>query len=325
MPFVSVIVPVFNAQNYIEKCLNSIKNQTYRDFEVLMVDDGSEDGSAEICKKFCGIDERFKYFYQDNSGPDMSRKAGTEIASGQYIMFVDSDDYISDQMLEHLIDAANEYNADVICGQIVRVSGEKKWDATAHSNSVKIYEDKKAAMEAYFCDGFLVGSYVAKLINTKLMKKYSFVQNSIIGEDISGILFLIENSKKIVVIPEVDYFYSWNGTSISHSGYTPRHKESLKNYIKVRDSALSMEYLPKSTVCGYFAGFQMATATAMSRNWTFDEEAIDLLRLDLKKNWKNINGSKKLARYMKICILIYIISPKLFFFLYRIVYLFTGR
>jgi len=325
MSMVSVVVPVYNAQNYIEKCLDSIKGQIFDDFEVILIDDGSTDSSADICKKYCSEDKRFSYYYQENSGPDMARKAGTMRSKGQYIMFVDSDDYISEHMLVHLTEAAFKYEADVVCSQIVRVSGEKMWDTTAHSENVQIYEDKKAAMEAYFVNGYLVGSYEAKLIDTKLMQNYGFVKDSIIGEDISGILYLINNSKKIVVIPEVDYFYFWNVSSISHSGYTPRHKESLKNYIKVRNQVLESGYLEDRTVCGYFAGYEMAAATAMSRSWTFDKEAIDILKGDLKVHWKDIKGCNNLAMYMKMCIKMYIISPALFMFLYRIIYLVTGR
>ena len=325
MPVVSVIVPVYNAEKNIEKCLNSIKNQIYSDFEVILIDDGSTDSSGEICNRYCIEDERFRYFYQDNSGPDMARKAGTLQANGKYIMFVDSDDYISEKMLTHLIEAAFEYEADVVCSQIIRTSGDRQWDVSNHTDMVQIYEEKKEAMQAYFSDGYLVGSYVAKLIDSRLLKGYDFVKNSIIGEDISGILYLIENAAKIVVIPDVDYFYYWNESSISHSGYTSRHKESLKNYIKVRDEVLNTGYLDATTVCGYFAGFQMATATAMSRNRSFDNEAIELLRCDLKEHWKSTRLCNNLALYMKSCIFIYMVSPKLFLLLYRIVYLITGR
>ena len=88
---ISIIIPIFNAEKYLERMLNSIISQSYKDFEVLMVDDGSTDNSAEICKKIAESDSRFKYFYQDNKGVSCARNTGLSKASGEYIGFVDAD------------------------------------------------------------------------------------------------------------------------------------------------------------------------------------------------------------------------------------------
>ena len=122
---ISVIVPVYNAEKTLPKCLNSIANQTFTDFEVILVNDGSSDSSAEICKKYAESDPRFKLISQKNAGPSAARNTGIENSTGKYLAFVDSDDYVEPEMLQEFYVAAEKYNADLtICGyKKVRKSG----------------------------------------------------------------------------------------------------------------------------------------------------------------------------------------------------------
>lgn len=113
---ISVIVPIYNVSPYLAKCLDSIKNQTYKDFEVLMVDDGSTDNSAEIAKEYL-TDSRYKLYSQSNSGQGAARNKGLDNASGEYVCFIDSDDYISPEYLDSLYNLLIENDADIAqCG-----------------------------------------------------------------------------------------------------------------------------------------------------------------------------------------------------------------
>lgn len=326
MPKVSVVVPVYNAQNFIERCLDSILSQTENDIEVILVDDGSTDESASVCQKYCDKDSRVKLIRQNNSGPDIARKTGTLESRGQYVMFVDADDYVSKDIVEHLLKAAEEYDAAVVCSQIIRFDEQnRQWDGSLCAEQTQIYDNVGDAMKAYFVDEYLKGTYYAKLIDSALMKSYRFVEDAVIGEDISAALYLFAKAARIVVIPDRDYYYFWNHSSISHSGYTDRHRKSLENYIAVREGLLQGKYVDDKIICGYFAEYEMAVATAMSRSWTYVKDTAQLLRNDIKKYWKQIRANKKTAAYMKICMQIYLISPRLFMFMYRIIYLVTGR
>ena len=93
-PLVSIIVPVYNVANYIGECLDSLLNQTYRNIEIILINDGSSDESEKICKEYLVNDPRIKYVYQDNAGLSMARNRGIDLATGEYLTFVDSDDYI---------------------------------------------------------------------------------------------------------------------------------------------------------------------------------------------------------------------------------------
>ena len=111
---VSVIVPVYNAEKYLVKCLDSVVNQTLKNIEIIIIDDGSTDGSSEICKSYAEKDERIIYFYKENEGLAAARQDGMERASGEYIGFVDSDDWLELNMYERMYSIATEENADVV-------------------------------------------------------------------------------------------------------------------------------------------------------------------------------------------------------------------
>ena len=100
---ISIIVPVYNVENYMEECLDSIKNQTHKDIEVILVNDGSTDGSREICERYCEKDSRFKLINQENQGLSEARNVGVRVSTGEYIFFVDSDDVVKVDILEILL------------------------------------------------------------------------------------------------------------------------------------------------------------------------------------------------------------------------------
>ena len=110
---ISIIVPIYNVENYLRHCLESIQNQTYQNFECLLINDGSSDNSAEICREYVEKDSRFRYFEKENGGVSSARNLGIERSKGQYITFIDSDDWVDSDYLELLYMKINEYNADL--------------------------------------------------------------------------------------------------------------------------------------------------------------------------------------------------------------------
>lgn len=322
---ISVIIPVYNAEKYLPRCLESISMQTYTSFEVIMIDDGSTDNSSSICKSYSDKDDRFKYIYQDNTGPDIARKTGTRAAIGEYVTYVDADDYISENALEVMVNNANETLADIICSQIVRFDEKKEWPGSTYNEAERILKDKEEILNAFFVSETLIGTYYAKLIRRSIMEDYGFIRNGLIGEDITAALYMFDKAKIISLIPDKTYFYYQNGDSISHAKYSPRHAVSLDNYIKLRDLYLNRDGVTHQRICGYFASYQMAVATAMGRSGSYEKEPGELLRKDLKDHWKCIKNDAKTALYMKMCIWLYMHMPKVFIVLFHILYIFTGR
>lgn len=114
MELISVIVPVYNVESYVAECIESIQNQTYMNLEIILVDDGSKDMSGDICDQYAAYDERIKVIHQENGGLSAARNTGIEAANGDYISFVDSDDYIGLTLFEDMLQLLKEYDLDII-------------------------------------------------------------------------------------------------------------------------------------------------------------------------------------------------------------------
>ena len=134
MEKLTVIVPVYNSSKYLKKCIESILEQTYVNTEIILVNDGSTDNSIDICKEFKQIDNRIIVIDKENGGVASARNAGLEVATGSYVAFVDSDDYVEKDMYETMIEALNNNNADIVeCGfNQINIEENKK--------KIKIYE-----------------------------------------------------------------------------------------------------------------------------------------------------------------------------------------
>ena len=122
-PKVSIIVPVYNAEKYLERCINSLKNQTLRDIEIILVDDSSTDSSLELCNKMAMEDSRIKVIHKVNEGAGKARNAALQVATGEYIGFADSDDFVECRMFETLYEKAEKYNSDLVMSGVLFVDG----------------------------------------------------------------------------------------------------------------------------------------------------------------------------------------------------------
>ena len=123
MPKLSVVIPVYNVEKYLPKCVDSVINQTLKDIEIILVNDGSTDNSGEICEKYTKADDRIKYICQDNQGVAAARKKGTEYVTSEYVTFIDSDDWVSESFFEELYNNIN--GCDIVLSNYYRVREDK--------------------------------------------------------------------------------------------------------------------------------------------------------------------------------------------------------
>lgn len=323
---ISVIVPMYNSEKYIARCIDSVLQQTFSEFELVLIDDGSTDDTKKICDDYKKNDLRISYHYQKNAGPDYARKKGIEESKGELLLFVDADDYIEKNMLEMMYSNIKDSGADMVCSQFAKqiFSGEPVVTCTMTENLIDSMSVKEH-FSYYFEKHYINSSYGTKLFKKELLDGYTYLKDSVIGEDVSIVIFLLQHAKKIRIINNPLYVYCWNQGSISHMGYSSRHYVSLKNYISVKENLLSKNIVKHEEVCGFFAEFEMAVATAMGRSWVFDKKAMNLLRQDMKKDLKYIVKNTYTPVFMKICIFIYTFSPYLFMSIYHVIYWITGR
>ena len=199
---ISVIVPVYNVEEYLEECLESIRHQSYTDIEVILVNDGSTDSSKEICERFCQADSRFKLINQENQGQSVARNRGVKESVGQFIMFVDSDDVINTNVLEVLLPYMKT-DVDIVECRMTR----KKEEFFLNKTSTIVFEgnSKEAILN---CIAFKEVKYCAfkKLYRREIVEKIPFLEGYIYEDVFTGINYL-KHIRKIVVIDYIGYYY----------------------------------------------------------------------------------------------------------------------
>jgi len=235
MSKVSIIVPIYNVENYLARCLDTCLSQTYEDIEVICINDGSTDLSYEILKHYEKFDSRIKIIDKQNGRLSSARNAGLEVAKGDYILFVDSDDYISSTTVERLYNNAKANDSDVVIFDYVNWN-EKQNCANIYTNTEI---SNKYINTPFNCDTIDVNEYryifVAtwnKLYKRSLIKEIKFFEG-VIYEDIPYWAEVYTKAKKITYIPEPFYYYRTNRTGrIMEQG-----GENLFNIIPVYEKA----------------------------------------------------------------------------------------
>ncbi len=208
---ISVIVPVYNVKDYLEKCVNSIINQTYKNLEIILVDDGSKDESGKICDELKEKDCRIKVIHKENGGLSDARNAGIKIATGAYIGFVDSDDYIEEDMFETLHRIIKEHNSDI---SIVSFNEIYKGKTIGVRNSKNLERmNKIEAMKELLIDSKIQSYAWNKLFKRDLFNGIEFPTNKNF-EDIATTLLLFEKANKVVLLEEPKYNYVRRDNSI---------------------------------------------------------------------------------------------------------------
>lgn len=208
---VSIIIPVYNAQLYLEKCIDSVIDQTFRDVEIILVNDGSTDRSLEICQEYQKKDNRILVIDQENAGQGTARNKGISIARGEYIMFVDSDDWVDEGIVEKLMDSLTENNADISVCNLYRtvINGEEisvKYEEPFCNECLDCRKDKNYV--------FNISSYpVAKLYKAGLLKNTGFSFPGHFFEDVAAIPILFAYAERISFIGEALYYYRNNPSS----------------------------------------------------------------------------------------------------------------
>lgn len=201
---ISVIIPVYKVEKYVEKCIQSVINQTYENLQIILVDDGSPDNCGKICDEYAKKDHRIEVIHKSNGGLSDARNKGLEIAKGEYIGFVDSDDYIEADMYEVLYNLLKQYNADVSICNFYTVS-QGKISIKNADNGINEYNRIEILKE------ILLDKNIQSYAWNKLYKKELFDEIKYpIGkkyEDIGTTFFLLEKCNKVVVTGKSEYYY----------------------------------------------------------------------------------------------------------------------
>lgn len=231
---ISIIVPVYNTQKYITECVESILNQTYSRFELILVDDGSTDNSGNLCDALAKTDDRVKVVHKNNGGVSSARNAGLEIATGDYIGWVDSDDYVEPDMFEFLLTNALNYNADISECNYASVYKNKTQKAT-FGNEKLTYGDGDFMVERYVESDIFYG-IVTKLFKRKVFDNVTFPPGRI-WEDIWLVAKVSFGNYSYVRDPQIKYYYRQTEGSIIRS---PISERKARESIYILENTLSL-------------------------------------------------------------------------------------
>lgn len=218
---VSVILPVYNVEKYIKRCLESIMNQTYKNIEIIIIDDGSKDNTSYICKSYTLKDKRIKYYKIKNGGVSHARNIGIDYSKGEYIIFIDGDDWIDYKMFELMVNSLEKYNSDIVVCNHCKTDGTefiKESYFTPLTNFKNLILDPKYRVYGY--------------LPTKMLKKNKIIKK--LREDIyysEDLIFLLENfsDAKYSYVDELLYYYFINESSAMNSKFNERRVTILES------------------------------------------------------------------------------------------------
>ena len=227
MPKISVIVPVYRAEAYLTECIESILGQTFSDLELILVDDGSPDNCADICRKYAAQDQRVRFLQQSNQGQAAARNHGMEIAKGEWICFVDSDDVIHLQYLQLLYDAALQQDASIsMCRYVEAPSMPENFQDPCQPEFRILSMDEENLTKLYDRDQYPGWVACTKLVRREIVEGYLFTEGRVF-EDNEAVSRWICQAKRLASTDQALYYYRTNGDSTTKSSFSLKKLDYL--------------------------------------------------------------------------------------------------
>ncbi len=215
---VSIIVPVYKVEKYLSRCVDSLINQTYKNIEIILVDDGSPDNSPKICDEYASRDSRIRVIHKENAGVSEARNTGIDSAKGDYICFVDSDDYVREDMVERLISPANENNSDmVVASGYYKVYGDKIIELRSDCARGECERVVNKDFSVFWGGKISHRSSCSVLYSRDTIKDIRFDSNLKIAEDFLFVIQAMKKATKISCVDDCLYYYFVNDCSVMNN------------------------------------------------------------------------------------------------------------
>ncbi len=334
---VTVVLPIYNVELYLDKCIQSVVDQTYSNLEILLIDDGSPDNCPKICDEWALKDDRIRVIHKQNEGLGMARNTGIENATGEYICFFDSDDYIAPETIENTYSLAANENAEIVVFGFCNVDFQDQ----VFSQFVPFVEDKAVyagqdVLAEFFPDYISSNPYRKEpcrfymspcmmLYSTEMISRsgWRFVsEREIISEDIYSLLSLFQYVNKVAVLPEALYYYRVNNASLSRSYRPDRYLRIKHFYLECLKLCERLGYDDEIAhrVSKHYLGFTIAAMKqecAVSASFIAAWQSVkriagdDVLHQVLKKNKKDVVDVQKRILFFTIRNKLYFLSTLL--------------
>lgn len=306
---ISIVVPVYNSEKYIGKCIESILNQTYKKWELILVDDGSKDNSLSICNYYAGLDDRIKVIHIDNNGSAHARNIGLSYVCGEYVAFIDSDDYIDSKYLEILLETLKKQNADIV---------ECDYWYVENSNIEVIKPIKDSIRELSASDALYenVRDVICRqLVWNKLYKRdvignEKFVERKTIDDEF-WTYRILARANKIIHISVPLYYYVQHSNSIMHKGYSIKRIQDIEAQYERYE--FIKEYYPEHTQIAINTLFFSSLYHMQQALKYLDKTEIKQVYKELDNILKKVCSFKMLMSYVPIKQKIWVLLSKINF------------
>lgn len=289
---ISVIIPAYNVDKYLGRCLDSVLGQTYDNLEVLLVDDGSTDSTEEICDRYAGKDPRIHVIHKENAGVSAARNDALNMACGELIAFADADDHYEPDMLECLYNKMTEYDADMaVCGYYEEYPDRIVERGTGLGD---VLYNRHQAYEDYFKMGGRIGSGCwNKLIKAEAIKGIRYKKYSM-GEDVELLSRVIDRCDRIICTDHPGYHYIHREDSATQSSFRPANMdiiyvcEEMEEYVRNKHPELIMQFY------GFHAAWHVATLQVLKKSNEFSKhnEEKQKLKNNIKESMKYYRNNK---------------------------------
>lgn len=308
---ISVIVPIYNVEKYLEKCVKSIINQKYKNLEIILINDGSTDKSGELAEKLEKTDNRIKVYHKENGGLSDARNYGVNKATGNYIGFVDSDDYIHEDMYKHLYEVIIKENADIAECNFTFVYNDDN-EQLHYDKEYYLVLDKKEYLKEYLSMEKLYGATCCRLINIDIAKKIYFPVGKLY-EDTYYSLDLIKTANKYVIINNPYYYYLIRESSITNENFNDRQLDIIEIANKLKDYTYNTYSDLKNEADNrvMYANFSIFNKIILLDNFKENKNYNEILQY-FKKNKVKILKNPVISKNRKLSVLLLTINVNLY-------------
>ena len=299
-PLVSVVVPIYNVEKYIGQCVDSLLNQDFENFELILVDDGSPDSCGEIIDEYSRKDDRIRVLHKENGGLSDARNAGVNIATAEYIIFVDSDDYVDSDYISELWRLHDKYGTDMCFTAAVKESDE----GNALSKKLDYVEGaiSSSDAQAMILNGEVIGtSACGKLITKSLCIKYPFPKGKLM-EDLRTVFFMLNDVEKTGISTKQTYHYIQHEGSILHDRYGI---DEAREYLDLGKMFVDIAGSRKILNASYARLLYIASIVVRGASEKSRKEIYSLVRNNIRPNLKYILCQRDISFPKKIRAIIY--------------------
>lgn len=241
-PLISVIIPVYKVEMYLRRCVDSVVNQSYENLEIILVDDGSPDKCGEMCDQYAAEYGNVRVIHQENQGLSAARNSGIREAHGKYLGFVDSDDFISNDMYKVLFQTISSSNAEIAVGGIIDYYEESGEKTGRFDENVSIYDSLEAIKSVLINKGNVTAHVVTKLYKKEVFDEINFPKGKLYEDSFTIVDFLLA-ARKVAVINKGLYYYCHRGDSIVESPFGKRDMHLI--YAWEKNRRIIMEKIPE--------------------------------------------------------------------------------